>query len=108
LSPVLLNFYTRYLNKEALKGFGDFKIGGKLICNVKYADNLVVLAKKGTVLQGITYRLTEVGRCFGMEMNVDKSTILRTSKQPFTVKSMIGLSQQKQHSRRLFSPVKWM
>ena len=37
--------------KEALEGFGDFKIGGQIIHTVKYADDLVLLAKEEKVLQ---------------------------------------------------------
>jgi hypothetical protein len=59
LSPILFNFYSEYLTKEALEGFGDFKIGGQLIRTVKYADDLVLLAKEVTVLQGIIDRLSE-------------------------------------------------
>jgi len=29
LSPVLFNRYSKYLTKEAVEGFGDFKIGGQ-------------------------------------------------------------------------------
>ena len=32
--------------KEALEGLGDFKIGGQIIHTVKYADDLVLLAKE--------------------------------------------------------------
>jgi hypothetical protein len=39
---------------------------------VKYADDLVLLPKEETVLQGMFERLTEIGRCCGMEMNVEK------------------------------------
>ena len=45
----------------------------------------MLLAKEEKVLQGITDRTTEVGRCHGMEMNVDKSMTLRIPKQPFPV-----------------------
>jgi hypothetical protein len=31
-----------------------------------------LLAEKETVLQGMIDRLTEIGRCYGMEMNVGK------------------------------------
>jgi hypothetical protein len=44
------NLYSKYLTKEALKGFGDLKIGGQVICTVKYADELVLLAKEETLL----------------------------------------------------------
>ena len=40
LSPILFNFYSEYLNKEALEGFQEFKIGGQVIRTVKYADDL--------------------------------------------------------------------
>jgi len=39
---------------------------------VKYADNLVLLAKEEKVLQDIIDKLIEIGRCYGMEMNVEK------------------------------------
>ena len=51
LSPILFNLYSECLTKETLEGFGDFKIGGKIIHTVKYADDLVLLAKEGKVLQ---------------------------------------------------------
>ena len=53
LSLILFNFYNKYLTKEDLEVLGDFKIGGQVICTVKYADDLVPLAKEETVLQGI-------------------------------------------------------
>jgi hypothetical protein len=48
----MFNLYSEYLTKEALERFGDFKIGGQVIRTVKYADDLVLLAKEETVLQG--------------------------------------------------------
>jgi hypothetical protein len=51
LSPVLFNLYSECLTKEALEGFGDFKISGQIIHNMKYADDLVLLAKEEKVLQ---------------------------------------------------------
>jgi hypothetical protein len=37
---------------------------------VKYADELVLLAKEETVLQDVIDRLTEIVRCYGMEMQM--------------------------------------
>ena len=31
------------------------------------------MAKEETVLQGMIDKLTEIGRCYGMEMNVEKN-----------------------------------
>ena len=72
LSPILFNLYSECLTTEALDGFGDFNIGGKIIKTVKYEDDLVLMAKEETVLQGIIDKLTVIGRCYGMEMNVKK------------------------------------
>jgi len=86
LSPVLLNLYSEYLTKEALEGFGDFKIGGQIIHTVKYADDLLLLAKEEKVLQDISDKLIEIGGCYGMEM-CKKTKVMGISRQPFPVKS---------------------
>jgi len=39
---------------------------------VKYADELVLLAKEENVLQKIFDKLIEIGGCYVMEMNVEK------------------------------------
>jgi hypothetical protein len=72
LPPILFNVYSEYLTNETLEGFGDFKIG-QVICTVTYADDLVLLVKDETVLQGMIERLIETGRFYGMEMNVEKN-----------------------------------
>ena len=69
LSLILFNLYSGYLTNKVLEGFGDFTIG-QVICTLKYADDLVLLAKLEAVLQGLIERL--IGRCCGMEMNVKK------------------------------------
>jgi len=46
LSPILFNLYSECLTKEALEGLGVFKVGGQIIQTVKYADDLVLLAKE--------------------------------------------------------------
>jgi hypothetical protein len=81
--------YSEYPTQEALEGCGDFKIGGLVIYTVKYADDLVLLAKEEAVLQGVIERLMEIGRCYGMEMNVEKTTMMRSSKQLFRIQMMI-------------------
>jgi hypothetical protein len=93
LSPILFNLYSEYLTKEALDVFGHFKIGGQVIITVKYADDLVLLAKEETVLQGMIDRLIEVGRHYGMEMNVEKTKAMRISRQASPMKIMIDQKQ---------------
>jgi len=50
LSPILFNVHSECLTKEALEGLGDFRIGGQIIHTVKYADDLVLLAREEKVL----------------------------------------------------------
>jgi hypothetical protein len=92
LTPILLSLYSECLTKEALEGFGYHEIG-QIINTVKYADDSVLLAKEEIVLQEVNNKLTEIGRCYGMEMNVGKTKVMRTSRQPFPVKLMIDQKQ---------------
>jgi hypothetical protein len=92
LSLILFNVYSEYLTKETLEEFGDFKIG-QVLCIVKYVDDLVLLAREEMVLQGMIDRLIEIGRRYGMEMNVEKTKVMRISKQPYPIKIMIDQKQ---------------
>jgi hypothetical protein len=93
LSPILFNLYSEYLTKEALERFADFKIGEQVIYTVKYADDLVLMAREENVLQGVVDRLSEIGRRYGMEMNVEKTKVMRISRQPAPMKIMIDQKQ---------------
>ena len=73
-----------------MKELGDPKIGGQIIRTVKYADELVLLAKEEKVLQDMIDKLIEMGRCYGMEMNVEKTKVMRISRQPVPVKIIIA------------------
>jgi len=60
---------------------------------VKYADDLVLLAKGEKVLQDIIDKLIEIVGCYGMEMNVEKTKVMRISRQTFPVKTMTDQKQ---------------
>jgi len=45
------------------------------------------------VLQGMTDKLIEIGRCYGMEMNVEKTKVMRISRQPCPVTIMTDQKQ---------------
>jgi len=60
--------------KDVLEGFADFKIGEEILCNVNYANELVLLAKEEMALQGTAERLIDVRSCYEMEINVGKKT----------------------------------
>jgi len=64
-------------------------MGGKIIQIMKYEDELVLMAKEETVLQGTIDKIIEIGRCFGMEMNVEKTKVMRITRQPSPLTIMI-------------------
>jgi len=68
---VIKPLYSKYLTKETLEEYRYFKIG-QVIRTVKYANDLMLLAKEETVLEGTIGRLNEIGRCNGMEMKAKK------------------------------------
>ena len=43
------------------------------------------MAKEETVLQGMIDKLIETGRYYGMEMNVEKTKVMRIWRQPYQV-----------------------
>ena len=45
MSPILFNLYGEYLMMEALTEVGDFKIGGRIINKVRFADDTAIIAK---------------------------------------------------------------
>ena len=51
MSPRLYNLYGEYLRKEALAEVGDFKIGGRVISTVRFADDVAIIAKTQEELQ---------------------------------------------------------
>ena len=72
LFVILFNLYeySQYITKETLERFGNIKTRAQVIRSVKYADDFVLLAKEETVLQSVNDRLTEIARCYGIEMGV--------------------------------------
>ena len=51
------------------------------------------MAKEEIVPQSMTDKLIEIGRCYGMEMNVEKTKVMRVSRQPSPVTIMINQKQ---------------
>ena len=82
LSLIQFKLYSKCHTKEAFEGFGDFKTGGHAICTVKYAYDLVLLCKEETAYQGMTDRLLQVGRHYGMKTNVEKTMVMRIKNKP--------------------------
>jgi hypothetical protein len=54
-------------------------MGGQVILSVKYADNLMLQATEETKKR-CCKALTEIGRCYGMAMNIEQIKVMRISK----------------------------
>ena len=46
-----------------------------------------------TVLQGMNDKLIEIGSCYGIEMNVEKTKVVRISRQPSPLTIMVDQKQ---------------
>ena len=66
--------------KEALAEVGDFKTGGRIVIKVRFADDTAIIAKTQEELQYLVNRLVDTGRKYGMEINLDKSQVMRVSR----------------------------
>ena len=86
--PILFKLYGKYLTKEDSEGSRNFKIRGQVISTVKYTNDLVLLTKGKVVPKGMTERLIETGRCYGMGSNVQKAKMMRISTQPIPIQIM--------------------
>jgi hypothetical protein len=73
----------------------DTVSGGKVISTVNYSDGLMVLAMEETVLQCTIDKLIEIGRWYGMEMNMEKrkTKMMRISRQQSPLQSTIDHKQ---------------
>ena len=66
--------------KEALTEVGDFKIGGRIINKVRFVDNKDIIANTQEELQDMVNRLVDTGWNHSMEINIDKSQVMRVSR----------------------------
>ena len=69
-SDVLFNLYEEYLMNESFTEFSDYQFGGGIINNVRFADDT---AKTLEEQQHMVDRLVDIGRKYGMEINIDES-----------------------------------
>ena len=63
--------------KEILALVGNFKIGGRIINKVRFADDTAIIAKTQKELQYMAHRLVDTGKKYDMEINIDKTQLMR-------------------------------
>jgi len=83
LSPYLFNLVAELLMPKALDGYdGGFKIGGRCITNLRYADDIVLIASTEEELQDIVNRLHEAATELSIKINVKKTEVMKVCDNP--------------------------
>ena len=77
LSPMLFNIFLETIMQDTLAGHHtSVSIGGRPLCNLRFADDIDLLAGTETELQDLTTRLAECASNYGMEISTEKSQIM--------------------------------
>ena len=80
LSPVLFNIYLENIMRETLHDFfTSISIGGRPLCNLRFADDIDLLGGSETELQDLTTRLERAAGAHGMEISSEKSKVMVNS-----------------------------
>ena len=58
----------------------SFKIGGRICSKVRFVDDTAINAKSQEGLQNMVNRLVDTGKKYGMKINIDKSQVMRVSR----------------------------
>ncbi len=77
LSPCLFNILAEQVMRKVLQGFaGGFRIGGKTISNLKYADDTVPVATSTEELQDLVSRVEKAAKEYNIAINAAKTKML--------------------------------
>ena len=88
----LFSIYTRtFFSDTNMKGVN---VGGTNYNNLRYADDTALLAGNEKELSDLTIKINEVGKQFGMRINIKKTKAMVVSKKPNSPKINIALDGQ--------------
>ena len=77
-------------NEKSLTEGGDFKIGTRSIIKARFVYDIAIIAKTQEELQDMLNRLVDTKRKYGMEINIDKSQIMRVSRSNESLRIKTG------------------
>ena len=81
LSPCLFNIFLEQIMTEALDNYsGTIRVSGRQITNLRFADDIDLIAGTKEELEELTKRLDTEARKYGMEISAEKSKTLVTSR----------------------------
>ena len=82
LSPVLFNIFLEQIMINTLhEHTSTISIGGRNISNLRFADDINLIAGSNTELQILTNRLAETSKAHGMDISHEKSKTMVNSKK---------------------------
>ena len=81
LSPCLFNLYAEYIlrNAELGESQAGIKIAGENINNIRYADDITLMAESKEELKSLLMRVKEESEKVGLKLNIQKTKILESS-----------------------------
>ena len=86
VSPCLFNILAEQIMRKALHGFhGGFRIGGKIISNLRYADDIVLIATTKDDLIELTRRVEEAAREYNLLINASKTNVMSTNNETLEI-----------------------
>ena len=72
-----VNILAEMVMRKTLDGFqGGLQIGGRMITNLRYADDIILLATSEAQLQELVDRLDRVSRRYSLLINIDKTKVM--------------------------------
>ncbi|KAI5742924.1 hypothetical protein M8J77_012730 [Diaphorina citri] len=81
ISPALFNIYAEQIIKETVENVHQgLLLNGRLINNLRYADDLVLLSSSRNGLIDLLKNLFESSKKYNMKINIKKSKVMRISK----------------------------
>ena len=100
LSPMLFNLYSELIMRHALEKWEDgIEIGGKLYNNLRYADDVALLATTEGKLQELVNAVGKASERFGLSLNAKKTQVMVIGRHTSTINIMYNgapLEQVKQ------------
>ena len=80
LSPVLFNMFLERIIQETLQDHHtSISIGGRSLCNLRFADDIDLMGGSNEELKDLTNKLVDRASEYGMEVSTDKSKVMVNS-----------------------------
>ena len=78
LSPCLFNFYAEHImrNAELEEEQAGIQISGRIINNLRYADDTTLMAESEEELKGLLIKVKEESEKAGLKLNIQKTKIM--------------------------------